>query len=155
MTRKHNSKGRSKGDGRYLRITHFMMDTPAWRSLSPYERALYLEMAKIYNGSNNGYLGLGVRRAAELCNMSVNKATACCRVLVERGFIEIAQPSAFSRKDRTATEWRLTQYACDRTKCASTSAFQHWRPETSLVQGKPSRPKPATDSASTVVAKAA
>lgn len=142
MSRKHNSKGRSKGEGRYARIMHFMMETQAWRSLSPYERTLYLELAKIYNGSNNGYLGLGVRRAAELCNMSVNKATACFKILAERGFIEIAQASAFSRKDRTATEWRLTQYACDRTNHAPTSAFQDWRADASPACGVKTRPVP-------------
>lgn len=134
MSRKHDNKGRSKTEGRYVRVMHFMMETPAWASLSPYERTLYLEVAKIYNGANNGYLGLGVRRAAELCNMSVNKVAACFKVLEARGFIETAEPSAFSRKDRTATEWRLTQWTCDRTNQPGSRAFLRWRADAPLVQ---------------------
>ncbi len=134
MSRKHNSKGRSTSEGRYTRLMHFMMETPAWASLSPYEKTLYVELAKIYNGTNNGYLGLGVRRAAELCNMSVNKVAACFKVLEARGFIETAEPSAFSRKDRTATEWRLTQWTCNRTNQPGSRAFMKWRPEAGVVQ---------------------
>lgn len=146
MSRKHNSKGRSNSEGQYVRLMHFMMNSPAWMSLSVYERALYVELAKIYNGTNNGYLGLGVRRAAELCNMSVNKAAACFKVLEARGFIETAEPSAFSRKDRTATEWRLTQWSCDRTKQPGSRAFLKWRPDAEVVhldQKRSPAPRPA------------
>ena len=139
MTARHwKQKGRSKGDGRFARIMHFMMETPAWRTLPVYERALYLELAKIYDGSNNGRIGLGCRRAAELCNMSVNKANTCFQTLVERGFIEVAAASGFNRKDRQATEWRLTQYRCDRTGAIPSRAFQNWRPD---------QPKVANDEA--------
>lgn len=129
MARKHNSKGRSKGEGRFTRLMHHMLETPAWRSLPVYERAAYLEIAQLYTGDNNGYLGMGVRYMAERLNVSINKAHGCIQELVARGFIEVTQASAFSRKDRTATEFRLTQFHCDRTHHAGSRAFQNWRPD--------------------------
>lgn len=128
MPRKHSNKGRSE-NGHFVRLTHHMLETPAWRSLPPYERAAYVEIAQLYNGQNNGWLGMGVRRLASRLNVSVNKANACVRVLIDRGFIEVAQVSAFSRKDRTATEFRLTQYRCDRTHQIASRAFQSWKPD--------------------------
>lgn len=128
MARKHNSKGRSKAEGRFTRLMHHMLETPAWRTLPVYERAAYVEIAMLYTGDNNGFLAMGVRRLAERLGVSVNKANACIQELVDRGFIEVTQASAFSRKDRTATEFRLTQHGCDRTHQPGSRAFQTWCP---------------------------
>jgi DNA-binding transcriptional regulator YhcF (GntR family) len=105
-----------------------MLETPAWRTLPVYERAAYLEIAQLYTGDNNGHLAMGVRRLAERLNISVNKAHGCIQELVDRGFIEVTAASGFSRKDRAATEFRLTQFQCDRTHQAGSRAFQTWRP---------------------------
>lgn len=143
MSRGHDNKGRSTKEARHLRITHFLMATAAWKSLSPYDKAVYLELLALYNGSNNGFIGLGVRTAAERAGMSPNKANACLWALEERGFIEPAQASAFSRKDRVATEWRLTHQKCDRTHQRASNAFTKWQ------HGQPVRkaeaPKAAND----------
>lgn len=127
MARKHNNKGRSKGDGGFIRLMHHMVETPAWRSLPVYERAAYVEIAQLYNGSNNGYLGMGVRRLADRLNVSPNKAAWCIQTLIERGFIEVTEQSGYSRKDRKQSEFRLTQYRCDRTHHIGSRAFQNWR----------------------------
>ncbi|HAV50471.1 MAG TPA: hypothetical protein DCX75_10165 [Brevundimonas sp.] len=129
MPRKHSSKGRSKSGGRFVALPHFLMEGPAWRSLPAYERAALIEVAMIYDGSNNGYLDMGVRRLAGRINVSPNKASGCLRELVNRGFLEVTQASAFSRKDRTATSFRLTHHRCDRTHQAGSRAYQNWSPE--------------------------
>lgn len=129
MPRKHTNKGRSNGLGRVLLLTHHMVETPAWRTLPVYERAAYLEFAQLYNTANNGHLAMSVRRLAERLGISENKANWCIQELVRRGFLEITEGSGFNRKDRTATEFRLTQYACDRTKQPPSKAYQHWRPD--------------------------
>lgn len=129
MPRKHSSKGRSKSGGRFVALPHFLMETPAWRSLPAYERAALIEVAMIYDGTNNGYLDMGVRRLAERLNVSPNKASGCLRELVRRGFLEVTEASAFSRKDRTATSFRITHHRCDRTHQPGSRAYQHWSPE--------------------------
>lgn len=125
-----NKKGRSIGGGRFVQIHHFMMQSAAWRSLKPNDRAVYLEVAAIYDGTNNGRLALGVRAAAERVNINKDTAGKCFLRLLERGFIECAQPGGFSMKVRHAAEWRLAQYRCDRTGQLPSKAFLKWTPET-------------------------
>ena len=128
MPRKHFSNGRSKSEGRFTRLMHHMLETAAWRTLPVYERAAYLEIAQLYSGTNNGRLAMGVRRLAERLNISVNKAHGCIQELINRGFIEVTEASGFSRKNRVATEFRLTQHKCDRTRQVGSRAFQNWCP---------------------------
>ena len=129
MPRKHTSKGRSKSGGRFVALPHFLMETPAWRTLPAYERAAFIEVAMLYDGGNNGFLDMGVRRLADRLNVSVTKAAACLRELIGRGLLEVAEASAFSRKDRTATSYRLTHVRCDRTHQPGSRAYLAWRPE--------------------------
>jgi len=134
---RHDNAGRSTREARFLKLTHFMMETPAWRTLPPFERAVYVELASLYDGGNNGWIGFGVRRASERCGMSINKATACLKTLVARGFIECTEESGFNRKDRTSREWRLTQFNCDRTNQKATSAFKLWTPNPRHAERRP------------------
>ena len=64
MPRRHNHKGRSTTE-RFVSLPHWMLQSPAWRSLSPVARGVFIELAAIYNGSNNGRLALSARDAAE------------------------------------------------------------------------------------------
>lgn len=149
MPPRHRANGRSKGSGRFLALPHFLLETPAWRSMSVYERAAYIEIAQLYDGANNGYLSMGVRRLAQRLNVSVNKANACVQVLIERGFIEVAQASGFNRKDRTSTEFRLTMHGCDRTRQPGSRAYQSWTPsevekKSTVARGDRTVPRGAT-----------
>jgi hypothetical protein len=109
----------------FVMMFHRMLDGPAWRSLTTPARALYLQLARRYNGSNNGYIGLGVRQAADECN--VNKETACRAFaeLVAKGFIERTKQAGF-RKNR-ASEWRLTWFPCNLTKTPPSKLSDRWR----------------------------
>jgi hypothetical protein len=102
------------------------MDTDAWRSLTPVCRQLYVEIARRYNGSNNGRIPYSVRQAC--ADLHIGKATASTafRVLGERGFIVAVQKGAFSWKIRHATEWRLTEFPCDVTNELATKGFARW-----------------------------
>ena len=134
---KHNQKGRSKGE-RHLRLTHFMMGTPAWLSLPPAERAVYIFVAGRYNGGNNGSIAASVRDVADNCHINKDTATKALRTLEERGFIVRVTPGSFNRKTPHAAEWRLTEWSCDKTRTVATKAYQHWRapPQPMLPQSK-------------------
>ena len=125
---RHNKKGRSKGGGRFVALHHFMLNTLAWQSLSPAERAVYVYLAKQYDGANNGTLLGPDRGIAENCNINRATAAKAKRILEERGFIELVTPGGFSRKVRHASEYRLTFYRCDVTEAAPSKAFLTWRP---------------------------
>jgi len=128
MPNKQGSKGRSKSGPPFVQLFWFMLRSPAWRSLSAQERAVYLELATVYNGSNNGALALSVRDAAVRANIAKDTAARAFHTLVERGLAECVTPGGFSRKTPHAAEWRLTCYKCDVTGQRATRAFQSWRP---------------------------
>jgi len=106
-----------------------MLDCAAWRHLTPAARAVYLEVARLYNGGNNGFLALSVRNAAERCNINKDTAGRALEALKTHGFIECVSPGGFSRKNRHASEWRLTGEVCDRTGTQPSKAFMRWSPE--------------------------
>jgi hypothetical protein len=119
---------------RHIRLYHWMLNSPAWQSLSPIARCLYIEMASRYAGvdSNNGRIPYSVREGAEA--LVIGKATAHKALgdLVERGFIVPIKAGVFTLK--RATEWRLTEFACDVTNAAATKDFMRWEP--SEIQNK-------------------
>lgn len=123
-----NKKGRSTA-GHFVQLPYGLLHSAAWRSLSPGERSVYLAIRQTYNGHNNGCIGLGARRAAELANVSKNTACKHFAVLIERGFTECATPGGFNTNSRRQTEWRLTDERCHVTGAIPTRAYLKWRPE--------------------------
>ena len=106
-----------------------MMRTPAWRSLSPVARAVYLEIEFAYNGSNNGAIRLGCREVAELCGINKDTAARAFRELENLGFIVRNKPGGFYPQ-RHVTEWRLT--ARPTIDALPTKDFAKWAPRGSL-----------------------
>jgi hypothetical protein len=65
-----------------------MLDSPAYLSLTCPARAVLVEIARCYNGTNNGRLGLSIRWASERCNIARGTAQRALVELQELGFIE-------------------------------------------------------------------
>ena len=109
------------------------MDTPAWQSLSGWAVAAYIELARHYNGINNGELYLSAREFAQKRQCTKSTAARAIAELVDKGFIEIARDSGFNVKDRRrqARQYRLTVYFCDLTKQPASKAFAKWQPKLS------------------------
>ena len=64
---------------RFVRLTYGMMQSQAWRSLDGNARAIYVEIAMRYCGTNNGQIGFSVREAARA--IQVSTATAARAIL--------------------------------------------------------------------------
>jgi hypothetical protein len=120
-----------RSDGRFLQLHHFLMDCPAWRSLLPSDKAVYIALAALYDGTNNGRLAFSVRRAAEAANLNKDTAAKALSRLAERGFIEIVKEGHYHIKVRHSSEWRLTAHRCDVTKQPGSRAFLRWHTENS------------------------
>ncbi|GAA0005556.1 hypothetical protein [Bradyrhizobium diazoefficiens] len=122
--------------GRYIRLTEFMMASPAWQSLDGNCRALYIEVARRYRGpnSNNGAIPYSVREAATALRVGRSTAQRCFDALLDRGFLKIGKRSGFNMKGRAATEWLLTEFPDERTAGPSiaTKEFMSWTPENSF-----------------------
>jgi len=127
MGKKH---ARDKGP-RHVRLCHYMMDSPAWKSLGIIARAIYPDMAKRYAGvgSTNGRIGYSVREAAAEFHIGTSTAKRALDELQDRGFIVAMKKGAFSLKQRNSTEWRLTEFHCDVTNNLATKDFMTWTPD--------------------------
>jgi DNA-binding transcriptional regulator YhcF (GntR family) len=129
---KNSAKARRRGKGpNYIQLFRYVMDCPAYVSLSAKARAALIEVTRGYNGSNNGMIVLSVRQLAERMACDPYTAALALRELVEKGFIEPRIKGAFSIKFKRATEWRLNDRRCDVTGEQS-QAFLKWQPEKSI-----------------------
>lgn len=117
-----------KGKPKFLMLQAYIVKSDAWQSLTPNERAAYLELKWRYDGFNNGWIGLGERELAKSLHTSRETARRALAGLVDKGFVMRARLSGFSMKTRVATEWRLTEYPCDATRSGPTKDFMRWRP---------------------------
>jgi hypothetical protein len=120
------SRYKRKKKSKFLMIEGYILRSPAWRALSPNDRAAYLELKWRYDGLNNGRIGLGCRELAEALGTSKMTALRALDSLMEKGFLAKAKASGFNVKHRAATEWRLTEYTCDVTGELPTKEFMRW-----------------------------
>jgi hypothetical protein len=116
-------------EARHVRIYHAMMQTPAWRALSPKGRAAYVEMSMRYGGpgSNNGRIPYSSRELEQ--NLKVGRKTAL-RTFAElqsHGFIVMTKKGRYGAKRSYASEWRLTEFACDLTGAQPTHDYRQWQ----------------------------
>src|SRR5438094_2962413 len=134
--------GRSGKSPRHVRLYHYMLESEAWRSLAAIDRAIYIEIASRYAGpsSNNGRIPYSIGEAA--ASLKIGRATACGSIerLQERGFIQCVKQGAFSLKTKHASEWRLTEFACDVTHELASKDFMRWRPTPSVSLAKARSP---------------
>jgi hypothetical protein len=124
MAKSHDKTGRSTKE-RFVRLPHFMLQSSAWRSLCTVARSVFVELALIYNGSNNGRIAMSARTAGERVNCSKNTAGRALAELVQKGFIEVCSRGKFDRKTPHATEYRLTLHPCDRTNERASKRFMY------------------------------
>jgi hypothetical protein len=126
-----NRTGRSKKAARHVRLYYWMMQTAAWKSLTGDQRAIYVEMAARYNGSNNGRIHFSTREAATAVHIGRATAWRALIVLQERGFIVPTIRGGFNikEKQRQAPQWRLTEFNCDITHALPSKDFARWSPE--------------------------
>jgi DNA-binding transcriptional regulator YhcF (GntR family) len=127
MGKKLNHKGRNVRGEPFVQIPHFVMDSPAYRSLTALSQALLNHIIRRHNGFNNGAIPLGHREAASLCNVNKDTIKRAFDELQNRGLIQTSRPGGFNIKDptlRRATEWRLSWLEAAGEK--ATYDFKQW-----------------------------
>jgi hypothetical protein len=129
-------------DAPHVRMYRWLLDSPAYLSLTCPARAVLVEIARSYDGFNNGRIGLSVRRGAERCNIAPGTAKRAFEELQDRGFIDCVAKGAFSRKTQHASEWRLTWWPCDVTGAPAAKTFMSWGREKQNTVLKYSRTVP-------------
>jgi hypothetical protein len=126
MSRKLRRRGHAE---RYVSLRYWLLQSSAWRSLPGNARALYVELARRYNGGNNGRIPYSVRQAFQDLHIGKTAAALALQVLQDRGFIVRTKKGSFSMKAvRDASEWRLTEYPDDLRPNHATKEFMSWQP---------------------------
>lgn len=78
----------------YTQLVRSMMETPAWRALTPTAQALYPWLRLEWRGpkaNNNGKIRLSVRQAAERMGIANNTAGKAFHDLQAKGFIVVTE----------------------------------------------------------------
>lgn len=123
--------------GRHVQLPEWLQASEAWATMRPGPRALYVELKRRFNGSNNGVIYLSHRDAARALNVSRNTVGPMFRELEKRGFIRLTVaphlgPSGIGQ----ASVWALEELATQDGKLAG-KAFMRWsekqNPRTKIV----------------------
>jgi hypothetical protein len=122
-TKLRRKQGRKSSGLPFVQLFKYMLRSPAWLALSATAKAAYVQLASRYDGVNNGTLALSARTLAHELNVSQSTARRALIELEDAGFIETAKIGAFARRNRKASEYRLTAYRCDVTGELPTKKF--------------------------------
>ncbi len=117
-------------------IPHIVLDSAAFRSCKPSERAILIELIRRHNGRNNGFIALSARDAAEIVHVNKDTANKALNALWSKGLVDCARAGGFSFKLRHSSEWRLTWIRCNRTGALPSHAYAQWREDESRSQNR-------------------
>ena len=122
--RRTNNTGRSEGEGRFIQFPDWVIESPAFLSLTAAEICTLLFLLKRFNGKNNGKIGFGVRSGCFVPKQGTgevqNRPIPVSRPTIGRaletlerfGLTACTKDATFNQK-RLAREWRLTWLPCD------------------------------------------
>ena len=143
MARKKNQadcRANNRG-GRWAGIPICVIESPAYRDLSLWARAILTEIVARMNGYNNGSIAISV---TEICtalgNSNRGKAAKAIAELMQHGFIDVTTEG--DRKERLAREYRLTfvNTAFNGKFVAATEDYRDWLPQGQKSGGNASSP---------------
>jgi hypothetical protein len=137
--------GKKKNGPPFVQLYYHMVDSAAWHELSLVARAAYVEVARLYDGLNNGSLAMSARRLAELVPCNKDTAARALTELENAGFLAVMKVGSFTRKERHSSEYRLTCYRCDVTGQPPSKEFdpsKKWKQTRSEKSGQIGPKKP-------------
>jgi hypothetical protein len=118
---------------RHARVHQWERDTAAYQSLRCEARALLIEFRLLYTGRENRVY-LSTREIMRRLDVGQRKAVKARDELLDRGFIRILKPGAFSQKTRNATEYALTnEPITQRDGDTAPKDYMRWQPEKNTV----------------------
>ena len=96
---------------RFVKLTYPLIESEAWRWLRPISKAVYVELRRRYNGSNNGKISFSLDEGARILRASKSTIQKALVELEEHGFIKLIKKGYFT--GRKASEFALTDERCD------------------------------------------
>ena len=128
MASKKPGKG-FRRDGHFIRIHDEIMESAAYRDLSPVARALLFELCRLFKGHNNGDIFLSEEDAQIVVGKARNTIRKAFKDLESHGFLILTEQARYTQGRAYAYE--ITFYAnkghipCDR--------WRDWNPDTPLA----------------------
>lgn len=120
-------KSHKKGAGRHVQLPEWVQSSRAWATLKPGPRALYIELKRRFNGSNNGRIILSHRDAAKALHVHRNTVGPWFKELEARGFTRMTQaPHLGPSGVGLSSHWSLTELPTDSMQ-PPTKDFMAWR----------------------------
>ena len=133
-------KFKKRGSARFVKLTHQILNSDAWRSCSPPARVVWIGLVMRFNGINNGRIVYSCREAAEHAGIGKNTAAIALIQLMEVGLIECVTESNFDCRKKLAREWALTHEPVDGRPASS-----KWKEYKIKVSPKLKRYSPNSD----------
>src|SRR5262245_37844378 len=97
---------------RFVMLRDSLLDSPVWQNVPPVAEAVYVRMARKYNGRNNGCISYSVREGARALRVNKSTISRAQALLEDLGLIRRTSRGSFNRRTKEATdsEWELTEY---------------------------------------------
>lgn len=142
MAKKNQADCRANNrGGRWAGIPICVIESPAYRGLGLWARAILTEIVARMNGYNNGSIAISL---TEICtalgNSNRGKAAKAIAELMQHGFIDVTTEG--DRKERLAREYRLTfvNTVSNGKFVAATEDYRNWTPQPQKSGGNASLP---------------
>lgn len=123
-----DNRADTRGGG-WAGIPHVVIDSPAYRHLSLWARAVLIEIVREFNGYNNGTIALSFDQFCQRLGNSNRRALSrSIAELVEHGLIAVEAEGEW--KPRLAREYRLTWVTVGNRNSlrAASNEYRDWRP---------------------------
>jgi hypothetical protein len=96
----------------FVRLSHALLQSPAWQSLRALSRAVYVDIASRYNGHNNGRISYSVRDGMKEFNVSHHTIRRALKEIQTAGLL-ICTKHGYGNpvtKQSVPSEWHLPEY---------------------------------------------
>lgn len=110
----------------FVALEMYVIESAAYRDLSPVARAALVEVLALYRGDNNGSLVVPVEWLAERLGKSKATASRALSDLDDHGLVKPTSRSSFSDHRRRAAEYRVTFRRDDRSGHLPSKEFLTW-----------------------------
>ena len=117
-------KGVIESTERFVKLIYPLLESEAWRWLKPNSQAVYIELRRRFNGSNNGKISFSLAEGARILMASKSTIQKALIELEEHGFIKLVKKGRF--QGRRASEYALTDEQLD--GYPPTREWRQWRP---------------------------
>ena len=117
-------KGVIESKERFIKLTYPLIESEAWRWLRPISQAVYIELRRRFNGSNNGKISFSLAEGARILRASKSSIQKALVELEEHGFIRLVKKGYFT--GRMASEYALTDEQLD--GYPPTREWRQWQP---------------------------